>query len=344
MAERATLDDDLAAWAAGDERTGVAAVVAAIARATATISARIARGAINEDPAAVVGAGSASDSDPQKQLDAWADALLTDALRGAGVRVIASEESDHVVELGGGLPIAVAFDPVDGSSNIATNVSIGTIFSLLPLPTEGGSPFLQPGSRQIAAGYVIYGPQTTMMLTLGSGTRAYVLDPDSRRFVLTDAAVRVAPECAEYAINASNYRHWSTQVRAYVDDCTSGRDGPRGADTNTRWIASMVAEAHRILVRGGVYLYPRDMRPGYENGRLRLIYEANPIALLIEQAGGAAIDGMRRILDIVPRAIHERVPLIFGSAGEVARIRGYFAEPEALPRAPLFHRRGLFKG
>ncbi len=326
MAERLTLESDLAAWSASGDAGG-AAVVAAIAAAAIAISARISRGPIDEDPAAVVGAGSGSDADPQKRLDAWADAQLTDALAGAGVRIIASEERAGVIELGGSLPIAVAFDPVDGSSNIATNVSIGTIFSLMPLAGDGGSPFLQPGSRQIAAGYVIYGPQTAMMLTLGHGTRDYVLDPHSGRFVLTDAAVRVPGACAEYAINASNYRHWSPQVRAYVDDCTAGRDGPRGADTNTRWIASLVAEAHRILVRGGVYLYPRDGRPGYENGRLRLVYEANPIAFLIEQAGGAATDGRHRILDLVPDAIHQRVPLIFGSADEVARIRGYFDAP-----------------
>lgn len=342
--ERTPLAVYLSRWQGADgERAGSAAAIAAIADSGIAIADRIARGAIDEDPATLV--GQSEDGDGQKLLDRWSNDVLVDALRGAGVRAVASEELAEPLDLGGAQPIVVAFDPLDGSSNIATNVSIGTIFSILPARDRGSSGhFVQPGSAQIAAGYILYGPHTALVLTVGDGTQSFVLDPVSRRFLLTEIDMRIPVTSREYAINGSNYRHWSAQMRAYVDDCIAGREGPREIDTNTRWIASMVAEAHRILVRGGVYLYPRDMRPGYEKGRLRLLYEAAPIAFLIEQAGGKAFDGHRRILDIVPAAIHERVPLIFGSAGEVDRIARYKSDPgKVVGRAPLFHRRGLFK-
>jgi fructose-1,6-bisphosphatase I len=240
----------------------------------------------------------------------------------------------------------VALDPLDGSSNIDTDLPVGTIFSILPMPAGNGAPgaaLLQPGTRQLAAGFVIYGPQTCLVLTLGQGTHILTLERRTSRFVLTHAAVRIPQRRREYAINASNYRHWDAAIRTYVDDCIAGAEGPRGENFNMRWIASLVAEAFRILVRGGIFLYPADRRPGYEHGRLRLVYEAQPIALVIEQAGGAASDGFERILDLTPRQLHQRTPLIFGSSDKVARVERYHAgPPSSSERSPLFVRRGLF--
>jgi fructose-1,6-bisphosphatase I len=244
--------------------------------------------------------------------------------------------------------LLVAVDPLDGSSNIDTNVSVGTIFSVLMAPTEGSrcdaDAFLQTGVHQVAAGYAIYGPQTAFVLTVGAGTHVFTLDRSSGTFHLTSQHVRVPATTQEFAINASNHRYWDEPIRIYVDDCLKGAEGPRGADFNMRWIASMVAEAHRVLSRGGIYLYPADIRNGYNQGRLRLIYEANPIAWLIEQAGGAASTGHRRILDVQPRSLHQRIPLLFGSREEVARLDRYHLEPHPIgERSPLFGRRGLFR-
>jgi fructose-1,6-bisphosphatase I len=255
---------------------------------------------------------------------------------------VASEEMKTPVALKSAGSIAVAMDPLDGSSNIDTNVSVGTIFSVLPAADD--HTFHQRGSAQLAAGYVIYGPLCALVLTLGEGAAIFTLDPLAREFRLTTARVTIAPASNEYAINASNYRHWQEGVRAYIDDCIAGSDGPRGANVNMRWIASLVAECHRILARGGVFLYPADARKGYSRGRLRLTYEANPIAFLIEQAGGQAIDGGRRILDILPATLHQRTPLMFGSSGEIERIARYKADPNTLfERSPLFGRRGLLR-
>jgi fructose-1,6-bisphosphatase I len=259
-----------------------------------------------------------------------------------------SEELDEVAVLNPGAPLLLAIDPLDGSSNIDANVSIGTIFSVLPAPPDCPVPtlsgFLQPGVRQLAAGYALYGPHTAFVITVGSGTHMFTLDRARGQFRLTAASVRVPPKTREFAINASNHRHWDEPIRIYVDDCLKGTEGPRGENFNMRWIASMVAEAHRVLARGGIYLYPGDVREGYERGRLRLIYEASPIAWLIEQAGGAASTGTERILEILPAAIHQRVPLIFGSRDEVARLDRYHLDPYPIgERSPLFGRRGLFR-
>jgi fructose-1,6-bisphosphatase I len=254
---------------------------------------------------------------------------------------------DAPLPLAPGAPIIVALDPLDGSSNIETNVSVGTIFSLLVTPSgsAGAEPaaFLRPGREQIAAGYVLYGPQTALVLTLGAGTDIFTLDQVTGAYLRSQAQARVPPQAREFAINASNYRHWDVPVRTWFHDCLAGADGLRGENFNMRWIASMVAEAHRILVRGGVYLYPGDARQGYRSGRLRLLYEANPIAFLMEQAGGAASNGREPILDRVPRMLHERVPLIFGARAEVERIERYHGARHAdAERSPLFGRRGLF--
>ncbi|KAB7643747.1 class 1 fructose-bisphosphatase [Polymorphobacter fuscus] len=338
-----TLAGFLAPWAAADARNAAATrAILAIADVCAVMQTRVAGGALVADHGALV--GDSLDGDGQKALDQWADNALVEALGAAGVGALVSEERPDVVMLGGSDGVAVAFDPLDGSSNIASNGLIGTIFSVLP-DIGGAASFFQPGRAQVAAGYVLFGPQTSLGLTIGNGTQLYVLDPVDHVFRLVDIDVHVPPQTREYAINGSNHRHWGATVRAYVDDCIAGTDGPRGADTNTRWVAAVVADAHRILCRGGVYLYPRDLRPGYEQGRLRLLYEASPIAFLIEQAGGKAFDGRTRILDLVPTAIHQRVPLIFGSADEIDRIARYKSDPNlVVGRAPLFHRRGLFKG
>jgi fructose-1,6-bisphosphatase I len=293
-----------------------------------------------------------SDGDVQKQLDLAANDIFIEALRSAPVAVVLSEELAGPLALNPGAPLAVAIDPLDGSSNIDANVSIGTIFSVLPAarpgPSEDSSrfedPFLRPGSEQLAAGFVIYGPQTSLVFTLGHGVHVFTLDRQAGEFRLTNAALAIPDDSIEYAVNASNYRHWGDSIRAYIDDCIRGGDGPLGRDHNMRWIASLVADAYRILVRGGVFLYPGDQRRGYANGRLRLIYEANPICFLVEQAGGSGTDTVRRILDIVPQELHARTPIIFGSAAAVERIGHYHTNPQfSAERAPLFFQRGLFR-
>ncbi len=267
------------------------------------------------------------------------------ALQDAGVAAVASEEEDEPVILDERAPYVVAMDPLDGSSNIETNLSIGTIFAILPRGEHSpAAALLQPGTAQCAAGFLMYGPQTVLALTLGRGTQIFTLDPETREFLLTNPAARVPAQTKEYAINSSNVRHWEQPVRSYIVDLKAGKDGPRGQDYNMRWIAAMVADAFRILVRGGVYLYPADARRGYDQGRLRLTYEANPVAFLIEQAGGRATDGTRRILEIQPESIHQRIPLVFGSANEVEMVDRYIKTVSLHgERSPLFSERSLFR-
>jgi len=219
------------------------------------------------------------------------------------------------------------FDPLDGSSNIDVNVSIGTIFSVLRKP-EGhpgvhDADFLQPGNRQVAAGYCVYGPQTTLVLTVGDGVAMVTLDREQGSFILTRENVRISEDTQEFAINMSNMRHWDAPVRRYIDECLAGAEGPRGKNFNMRWIASMVSDVHRILTRGGVFMYPWDKREPHKPGKLRLMYEANPMGWLIEQAGGAATNGRQSILDIQPSQLHERVSVILGSKNEVERVTSY---------------------
>ena len=346
MSNEVRFDEYLRDWAKGEPlRKAVAKTVSALASACKEISDLVAAGSLSGElsklQADKVG------GDFQTELDILANTHLIDALRTAPVAAVASEELDVPVELDPGAPLIVALDPLDGSSNIDTNVSIGTIFSLLPTPPGGGAEpaaFLRRGHDQVAAGYVLYGPQTSLVLTVGAGTDIFTLDPASGTFVLTRPQVQVPPVSNEFAINASNARHWDKEVRQWFDDCIAGAEGPRGRNFNMRWIASMVAEAHRILVRGGIYAYPGDAREGYRSGRLRLVYEANPIALLMEQAGGAASTGREPILDRAPRMLHERVPLIFGSREEVARLDRHHVEPHPTgEQSPLFGRRGLFR-
>ncbi len=345
-----SLERHLDDWTGGDPGRGaVAETLRAFAGAAARLSRLIAQGPLAGDMAAVVGHN--TDGDQQKTLDLRANELFLAALAEAPVAVFASEEAETALILNRDAPLAVAIDPLDGSSNIDTNLSVGTIFSVLPGPGPAAAgdaaeaAILQPGARQLAAGMVVYGPQTALVLTLGQGTDIFTLDRETATFVLTRPQVRIPAGRREYAINASNYRHWDAPLRAYIDDCVLGSEGPRGENFNMRWVASLVAEAFRILARGGVFLYPSDARPGYQNGRLRLVYEANPIAFLIEQAGGAASDGEHRILDLQPQALHQRVPLVFGSHDKVAQIARYQGDSHLIgTRSPLFARRGLFRG
>jgi fructose-1,6-bisphosphatase I len=289
-----------------------------------------------------------TDGDVQKELDVLANDIFVDILARAPVAALVSEELREPLVLDPQAPLVVAMDPVDGSSNIDTNVSIGTIFSILPARANAARPedhFLQPGREQIAAGFVIYGPQTSIVLALGDdATQIFTLDRREGRFIHAVQNVAVPPDSAEYAINASNYRHWDDPVRAYIDDCQQGADGPLKRNHNMRWVGSLVADAYRIFLRGGIFLYPADRRSGYGEGRLRLLYEASPIAFIIEHAGGAATDCVHPILDIAPSGIHARVPLVFGSAAPVDLVAGYHSDPQfSAERAPLFGRRGLMR-
>ncbi|MEQ1695647.1 MAG: class 1 fructose-bisphosphatase [Hyphomicrobiaceae bacterium] len=345
MPQPKTLDLDLLEWAANDpQKTATAQALIAICQGAIEIARLISMGRLAGNLGAARGGN--TQGDVQKELDVRSNDILIEALRGTPVAALASEELEKPLIFDDRLPVVVALDPLDGSSNIDTNVSIGTIFSILPVlqgqPIQAA--FLQPGSAQCAAGYVIYGPHTAIAFTTGNGTQIYTLDREKGSFIKSHPPVSIPASANEYAINASNYRHWSDSIRSYIDDCIGGKDGRRGQDANMRWIGSLVADCHRILVRGGVFLYPRDQRKTYENGRLRLTYEANPIAFLIEQSGGKATDGFRRIMDIEPETIHQRTPLIFGSASEVDRICAFKLDPSPESDiSPLFANRGLLR-
>ncbi|MFN7224995.1 MAG: class 1 fructose-bisphosphatase [Paracoccaceae bacterium] len=311
-----------------------------LANAAKELARRIARNGLDESLGAAAGIN--SDGDAQKALDVIADDLFVTAARRAKVAHFASEEQETAITLFEGGAYALAIDPLDGSSNIDTNVSVGTIFAIFPAAETADASFLRPVSEQVGGGYFIYGPQTALVLTFGMGVQRYVLDPDAGRFELVEANVRIPEESTEFAVNASNYRHWPKPIRNYVDDCVAGSEGPRGKNFNMRWIASLVAETHRIMARGGIFLYPSDSRKGYENGRLRLLYECGPIAMLIVQAGGGATNGTDAILGSSTASLHQRTPFIFGSRGKVARVTAYHDMPEDETNA-LFGKRGLFR-
>lgn len=344
-----TLDAFLASHEHVNGTAGAAVSEAVLALAAGAIKVRAAIDAQLSvaGPSGTRGSTNA-DGDVQRELDLQADDIFIEAVRQGSIAVYASEELPVPVALVPGAPLALAIDPLDGSSNIDCNVSIGTIFSLFPATgapdTDPAASFLQRGSAQLAAGFFVYGPRLTLALTLGVGTRGFVFSPDHGQFIAAQEDFAVALETREFAINVSNYCHWDDPVRLYIDDCLEGPDGPLGKAFNMRWVASLVAEAWRILIRGGVFLYPGDQRTGYRKGRLRLVYEANPIAMLIEQAGGRATDTMRRILEIEPETLHQRVPLVFGASEEVARIAHYHSDPAGMvERSPLFGHRSLFR-
>ncbi|WP_298424296.1 class 1 fructose-bisphosphatase [Rhodoblastus sp.] len=339
-----SLDDFLKAWAAaGEGRDSLARTVAGLAQAGIALSEIIAGGPLSGALGSEVG-GQNADGDKQRQLDVIADGLIIDALRKTPTAFYASEEEEAILTLDPTGEYAVACDPLDGSSNIDCNMPIATIFGVFrATPGDATASFFRKGEEQVAAGYVIYGPQTGLLLTLGEGVAQFTLDPASRRFILISPNVRIAPTTREYAINASNYRHWPDQIRAFIDDCVEGETGPHGKDFNMRWLACMVGEAHRIFSRGGVFLYPGDDRAGYQRGRLRLLYEAFPVAMLVEQAGGGATDGLERILAKKLDKLHQRTPLVFGSIEKVARIASYYSDAHfQRAHSPLFGERGLF--
>ncbi|GIL07120.1 class 1 fructose-bisphosphatase [Betaproteobacteria bacterium PRO7] len=293
-----------------------------VARACKTISHAVGKGALG----GVLGSLGTTNvqGETQKKLDVIANEILVEANEWGGyLAAMASEEMNAPH----GIPVAyprgnylLLFDPLDGSSNVDVNVSIGTIFSVLPAP-KGREPvetdFLQPGTRQVCAGYAVYGPQTVLVLSVGHGVQVFTLDRDTGSFILTQENVRIPADTKEFAINMSNMRHWAPPVKRYIDECLAGKEGPRGKDFNMRWIASMVADVHRIMSRGGIFMYPWDKREPDKPGKLRLMYEANPMSYLVEQAGGAATNGTQRILEIVPKKLHERVSVILGSKNEV---------------------------
>ncbi len=343
MITRPNIGDDLDAYLHVCAPRDVARVLTAIAEASLPLVHLIRRGRLAGGLDAAV--GPAPDGSVQRALDVFADQAFLNGLKDAGVRGVVSEEHAEPVAIDREGTLLVAIDPLDGSSNIDANISIGTFFSVLD--AHGGqleaSHFLQPGVNQRAAGFIIYGPHVALVFTTGAGVQIATLDPDSNRYRISSLGIRISWETTEFAINASNSRHWPEPVRAYIEDCVEGEEGPRGRNFNMRWVASTVADVYRILARGGVYLYPEDSRKGYEHGRLRLLYEASPVAFLVEQAGGAAIDGFHRILDIKPASIHARTPLIFGSKDKVERIGLYYSEGSAANRAPLFAKRGLLR-
>jgi fructose-1,6-bisphosphatase I len=336
-------DQDLETFLREHADTQLASTIMALSEGSASLARRINRGGLDSDYDAAAGSAN-SGGEAQYALDLFADQQFSQVLRGGGVRILVSEERDQPSVLDGDGELLVAIDPLDGSSNIGANISIGSIFSVMDAtPTDGGR-LMQKGDAQLAAGFALYGPQTCFLFTTGDGVHSAILDPDDGRFKMFRTGLRIPADLAEFAINTANYRHWRPPVRAYFDDCVLGADGPRRKNFNMRWIGSMVADAYRILMRGGVYLYPEDARQGYERGRLRLVYEANPVAFLIEQAGGAAIDGRNRILDIHPGDIHSRCPLIFGSRDEVEQIARYYRAGEhTAERSPLFNKRGLLR-
>ncbi len=304
-----------------------------VARACKSISHAVNKGALG----GVLGSAESENvqGEVQKKLDIIANEVLLEANEWGGhLAAMASEEMDSIYVVPNRYPqgeYLLMFDPLDGSSNIDVNVSIGTIFSVLKKPDESlgvtEQDFLQPGKQQVAAGYCIYGPQTTLVLTVGDGVAMFTLDREQGSFVLTQENVQVPADTKEFAINMSNMRHWADPVRRYIDECLQGREGPRGKDFNMRWIASMVADVHRILTRGGVFMYPWDKREPHKAGKLRLLYEANPMSWLIEQAGGAATNGQQRILDLQPGHLHERVSVVLGSRNEVERLTQYHVNP-----------------
>ncbi|MBL8327567.1 MAG: class 1 fructose-bisphosphatase [Rubrivivax sp.] len=292
----------------------------------------------------------------QKALDVVANEMFLRQTEWSGnVAGMASEEMEAPYAIPPAYPrgkYLLVFDPLDGSSNIDVNVSVGSIFSILRAPQEAvesgreltEADYLQPGSAQVAAGYALYGPVTMFVLSVGNGVVGFTLDPNLGEFKLTHPHITVPADTKEFAINTSNSRFWEPPVKRYVDECLAGRSGPRGKDFNMRWIASMVAEAHRILMRGGVFLYPRDTKDAGKPGRLRLLYEANPIGFIMEQAGGRASTGRQAVLGVKPSALHQRIGLVFGSKNEVERIERYHHEPSAgSDIAPLFAERSLFR-
>ena len=307
-------------------------LIEVVARACKRIAISVNKGALGD----VLGTAGTENvqGEVQKKLDVIANEVLIEANEWGGhLAGMASEEMDDMHAVPNRYPqgeYLLLFDPLDGSSNIDVNVSIGTIFSVLK--HQGGevtnNSFLQRGTEQVCAGYCVYGPQTTLVLTVGNGVAMFTLDREQGSWVLTQDGVKIPEDTKEFAINMSNMRHWAPPVKRYIDECLQGKEGTRGKDFNMRWVASMVADVHRILTRGGIFMYPWDKREPDKPGKLRLMYEANPMSFLVEQAGGMATNGTQRILELQPTKLHERVSVMLGSKNEVERVTAYHREAQ----------------
>ncbi len=329
------------------------ALLVDVAAAVKAISAMTAKGALGAYPGEH-GGGKNVQGETQHQLDVLAHEVIIRSCEWGGLLAgMVSEELEHPypvpVEYARG-PYLLVFDPLDGSSNTDVNVSVGTIFSVLrhdETELPGVADYLQRGEQQVAAGYAIYGPATMLVISAGKGTHGFTLDREIGNFILTHPNLQIPADSSEFAINTSNARFWEPPVHRYVTECQAGKSGIRGRDFNMRWIASLVAEVHRILMRGGVFMYPRDSKDKSKPGRLRLLYEANPISLLVEQAGGRATTGNQRLMEVKPESLHQRVALILGSRNEVERIERYHAEYQSGAdrpfSSPLFNERSLFR-
>jgi fructose-1,6-bisphosphatase I/sedoheptulose-1,7-bisphosphatase len=323
-----------------------------VATACKTISKAVAWGKLEDLHGTAESATTNVHGEAQKKLDVFANTTFIRFNEASGTLAgMVSEELENVYQIPEGCPrgkYLLLFDPLDGSSNIDVNAPVGTVFSILRAPDSSreatDADFLQPGAQQVAAGYALYGPATMLVLTVGRGVHGFTLDPSLGDFVLTHPEMRIPEDTQEFSINSANSRFWENPVKRYVDDCLKGTTGPRGKDFNMRWIAAMVGDAHRLLLRGGVFLYPRDTKNPGSAGRLRLLYEANPLGFLVEQAGGRASTGYGPVLAVQPTSIHQRIGLVFGSKNEVERIERYHADPNApMSGEPLFATRGLFR-
>jgi fructose-1,6-bisphosphatase I len=307
-------------------------LIEVVARACKSISIAVGKGALG----GVLGSAGTENvqGEVQKKLDVLSNEILLEANEWGGhLAALASEEMDDPHPIPHRYPkgeYLLVFDPLDGSSNIDVNISVGTIFSVLRCPNGVKEPdekaFLQPGTKQVVAGYAVYGSSTMLVLTLGDGVHAFTLDRELGSFVLTQRGLSIPADTREFAINMSNMRHWEEPMRRYIEELLAGKAGPRGSDFNMRWVASMVADVHRILTRGGIFIYPRDLKDKSKPGKLRLMYEANPMAFIVEQAGGAATTGLVRILDVQPESLHQRVPVFLGSKNEIERVTRYHRE------------------
>lgn len=312
-------------------------LIETVSRACKTISHAVSKGALG----GVLGSLESENvqGEVQKKLDVMSNEVLLEANEWGGhLAAMASEEMETIHLIPNRYPkgeFLLLFDPLDGSSNIDVNVSIGTIFSVLRAPASASGrevteqDFLQPGSTQVVAGYAVYGPQTTLVLTIGQGVVGFTLDREMGSWIMTSEDMRIPEDTKEFSINMSNMRHWAPPVRKYIDELLAGKTGARDKDFNMRWIASMVADVHRLLTRGGIFMYPWDSREPNKPGKLRLMYEANPMSMLVEQAGGAATNGEQRILDIQPTTLHQRVSVVLGSKNEVERVTRYHHEAKA---------------
>jgi fructose-1,6-bisphosphatase I/sedoheptulose-1,7-bisphosphatase/fructose-1,6-bisphosphatase I len=349
---RTTLSKFLIQQLQAEGKSDLAALLVDVAAAVKAISAMTAKG----DLAGILGSLDTQNvqGETQKKLDVLSDQAFINTFQLGGlIAGLASEENDDpitVTDPSKKGPFLAVFDPLDGSSNIDVNVSVGSIFSILEAP-KGRDPvmadYLQPGTKQLAAGYAIYGPSTMLVITVGKGTHGFTLDREVGNFILTHPNIEIPADTSEFAINTSNERFWEPPVQRYVAECKAGKTDIRGRDFNMRWIASMVADVHRILMRGGVFMYPRDTKDLSKPGRLRLMYEANPMSFVIEQANGLASTGRKRIMEVTPENIHQRIPVVVGSRNEVERIEKYHHEydtgADQKYSSPLFGDRSLYR-